>query len=71
VLSPDDEIGLEFWITNKIREIRDKGDEIKHKIGVITGDDELKLSDTNLVVAQKSSMQEIISRSSLTARRWT
>lgn len=41
--------GLEFWITNKIREIRDKADEIKHRVGVITGKDELKLSDNNLV----------------------
>src|SRR3954447_19598575 len=29
--------GLEFWITNKIREIRDKADDIKHRIGVVTG----------------------------------
>ncbi len=26
-LPPDRTDGLEFWITNKIREIRDKGDE--------------------------------------------
>jgi len=44
--------GLEFWITNKIREIRDKADDIKHRIGVITGKDELKLSDANLVPKQ-------------------
>ena len=44
--------GLEFWITNKIREIRDKADDIKHRIGVITGKDELKLSDQNLVPKQ-------------------
>src|SRR5690606_40934818 len=41
--------GLEFFITNKIREIRDKNDDIKHRIGVITGKDELKLTDTNLI----------------------
>lgn len=41
--------GLEFFITNKIREIRDKNDNIKHKIGVVTGKEELKLTDTNLV----------------------
>lgn len=41
--------GLEFFITNKIREIRDKNDNIKHKVGVITGKDELKLTDTNLI----------------------
>jgi ABC-type uncharacterized transport system involved in gliding motility auxiliary subunit len=44
--------GLEFWISNKIREIRDKAHGIKHRIGVVTGKDELKLSDTNLVPRQ-------------------
>jgi ABC-type uncharacterized transport system involved in gliding motility auxiliary subunit len=44
--------GLEFWITNKIREIRDKADGIKHRIGVVTGKDELKLSDAYLVPKQ-------------------
>jgi ABC-type uncharacterized transport system involved in gliding motility auxiliary subunit len=48
-LSPDQRDGLEFWISNKIREIRDRNDNIHHKIGVITGKDEIKLSDTNLV----------------------
>ena len=47
--SPDSTDGLEFWITNKIREIRDKGDDIHHKIGVLTGHDEIKLTDANLV----------------------
>ena len=36
-LSPDQATGLEFWITNKIREVRDRGDGIKHKIGVPHG----------------------------------
>lgn len=49
VLSPDYNTGLEFWITNKIRELKDAGDNTKHKIGVLTGHDELKLSDANLV----------------------
>ncbi|MDX2055440.1 MAG: GldG family protein [Polyangiaceae bacterium] len=44
--------GLEFWITNKIREIRDKADNIKHRLGVVTGKDELKLSDKNLMPRQ-------------------
>lgn len=44
--------GLEFFITNKIREIRDKNDEIKHRIGVVTGKEELKLTDDNLVPSQ-------------------
>lgn len=51
-LYPNQTDGLEFWITNKIREIRDKADDIKHRIGVVTNKDELKLSDTNLVPKQ-------------------
>ncbi len=51
-LSPQAQDGLEFWITNKIREIRDKADDIKHRIGVITDKDELKLDDQNLVPKQ-------------------
>jgi hypothetical protein len=49
ILSPENDTGLEFWITNKIRELRDKADKIEHKIGVLTGHDELKLTDANLV----------------------
>jgi len=48
-LSPEKTDGLEFWITNKLREIRDKADNIKHKVGVLTGHDEIKLTDSNLV----------------------
>ena len=64
VLQPDNNVGLEFWITNKIRELPDKGDNIKHKVGVLTGHDEMKLSEANLVPAQmgKPSMQEVIAR---------
>jgi ABC-type uncharacterized transport system involved in gliding motility auxiliary subunit len=51
-LQPSRGEGLEFWITNKIREIRDKNDKIQHRIGVVTGKDELKLDDTNLVPRQ-------------------
>jgi ABC-type uncharacterized transport system involved in gliding motility auxiliary subunit len=47
-LPPDRTDGLEFWISNKIREIRDKGDDIHHKLGVLTGHDEIKLTDDNL-----------------------
>ncbi len=63
-LPPDRSDGLEFWITNKIREVRDRGDEVKHKIGVLTGHDEMKLSEANLVPASmgKPSMQEIITK---------
>jgi gliding motility-associatede transport system auxiliary component len=51
-LSPQNSVGLEFWISNKIRELRDKADNIKHKIGVIGEKDELKLTDTNLLPRQ-------------------
>src|ERR1700735_3543108 len=63
-LPPDRTDGLEFWVTNKIREIRDKGDDIHHKIGVLTGDDEIKPSDNNLVPSNmgKFSMQGIITQ---------
>lgn len=65
VLSPDNNVGLEFWITNKIREVRDKGDNLKHKIGVLTGHDEIKLSEANLVPSnsgQKPNLQGIVSQ---------
>ncbi|WP_437908928.1 GldG family protein [Sorangium sp. So ce327] len=52
MLSPDQAQGLEFWITNTIREIRDKADAIDTKIGVVTGKDEIKLTDANLVASQ-------------------
>jgi ABC-type uncharacterized transport system involved in gliding motility auxiliary subunit len=65
-LNPGSAAGLEFWLTNKIREIRDKSDSIKHKVGVITGKDELKLSDQNLIPKQGqqggASIQSILSR---------
>ncbi len=48
-LSADHSDGLEFWITNKLREIRDKADNIKHKVGVLSGHDEIKLTEANLV----------------------
>lgn len=51
-LPADASAGLEFWITNKIREIRDKADGIKTRIGVVSGKGELKLSDANLVPQQ-------------------
>jgi len=51
-LAPNRAEGLEFWVTNKIREIRDKAENIKHKVGVITNKDEIKLTDNNLVPRQ-------------------
>jgi ABC-type uncharacterized transport system involved in gliding motility auxiliary subunit len=65
-IPPDASAGMEFWITNKVREIRDKGDNLKHKIGVLTGHDEIKLTDTNLVPSQGQkggpSIQNIITQ---------
>lgn len=64
-MAPGQNQGLEFWITNKIREIRDKGDKIEHKIGVVTNKDELSVSDTNLVPKQGRggpSIQSIINQ---------
>jgi ABC-type uncharacterized transport system involved in gliding motility auxiliary subunit len=65
-LSPDNNMGLEFWITNKIREVRDRGDQIKHKVGVLTGHDEIKLSEANLLQKQGQgggpSMQSILTQ---------
>lgn len=52
ILSPDQAMGLEFWITNKIRELRDREDDLIQKFGVITGKDEIKLSDSNLIASQ-------------------
>jgi ABC-type uncharacterized transport system involved in gliding motility auxiliary subunit len=63
-LSPDYNAGLEFWITNKIRELKDKEEKIKHRIGIVTGKDELKLSDGNLLPrtgrGQSHSLQSIL-----------
>src|SRR6202789_1675096 len=50
-LSPERADGLEFWISNKLRELRDKAENSKHKIGVLTGHDEIKHTDPNLVPA--------------------
>ena len=64
ILSPERTDGLEFWITNKIRELRDKADDISHRIGVLTGKEEIKLSEPNLIAGQGGkggpSMQSIM-----------
>lgn len=51
VLSPDQNVGLEFWITNKIREIRDRADDSYQKVGVIVKEG-IKLDDAHLVPPQ-------------------
>lgn len=52
ILSPEQSSGMEFWITNKIREIRDRADDINQKFGIVTGKDEIKLTDSNLIASQ-------------------
>jgi ABC-type uncharacterized transport system involved in gliding motility auxiliary subunit len=65
-LSPDRSDGLEFWITNKLREIHDKADNVKHKVGVLSGHDEIKLTEANLVPSgprgKGPSIQEILTQ---------
>jgi ABC-type uncharacterized transport system involved in gliding motility auxiliary subunit len=51
MLHPDQTQGLEFWITNKIREIRDRADDMYQRIGVITKEG-IKITDSNLVPPQ-------------------
>ena len=48
-MAPNMSTGLEFWITNKVREVRDRAENIKHQIGVVTQKDEIKLTDNNLL----------------------
>jgi ABC-type uncharacterized transport system involved in gliding motility auxiliary subunit len=67
-LSPEKSDGLEFWISNKIRELSDKADNTKHKVGVLTGHDEIKLTESNLVPGgggrggKGPSVQDIVSQ---------
>lgn len=51
ILHPDQTQGLEFWITNKIREIRDRAEDQYQKVGVITKEG-IKLTDATLVPPQ-------------------
>lgn len=48
---PNNTQGIEFFITNKIREVRDRAEGRKSRYGIITGKDEIKISDS-LVPAQ-------------------
>ncbi|MFO0549598.1 MAG: GldG family protein [Polyangiaceae bacterium] len=57
---PDSTQGIEFFITNKIRELRDRADKIETKFGLITGKDELKISDNNIAPGgQPFNLQQI------------
>lgn len=64
LLSPDQANGLEFLISSKLCDLRDKVDEVKHRVGVLAAHDEMKLSEANLVAAKLGhpSMQQIITR---------
>jgi len=61
---PEQSMGLEFWISNKIRALTYKGDGIKHKLGVLTGQDELKLTEDLIPPqsGQKAALQPIITQ---------
>jgi len=61
---PEQATGLEFWISNKIRALTYKGDGIKHKLGVLTGQDELKLTEDLIPpqTGQKAALQPIITQ---------
>ena len=48
-------VGLEFWIDNKIRDIRAKADAHTYKIGLLTGHGELSIAEPNLVPAASGS----------------
>ncbi|MFS8065781.1 MAG: GldG family protein [Byssovorax sp.] len=52
MLQPEQAQGLEFWITNKIRDLRDRADNKTQKFGIITGKDEIKLTEANLMPSQ-------------------
>ena len=45
---PDSTQGLEFFLSNKIMELRSRADKIETKFGLITGHDELKITDNVL-----------------------
>jgi ABC-type uncharacterized transport system len=63
-LSPESLAGLEFWISNKLREVRDKAEDVHRRIGLITGHDEIKLGDGNLLPndggRQPPSMRQVV-----------
>lgn len=48
VLSPENTQGLEFWITNKIRNLRDKVDDSYPRIGLVKKEG-ISINDENLV----------------------
>jgi hypothetical protein len=61
-LPPDRPQGIDYWIANKVRELHENADGIHRKIGVLTGHDEIRPGDENLVPGGmgRFSMQGII-----------
>ncbi len=51
---PEETQGLEFFMTNKIREIRDRAEKSELKIGIVTGKDELKITDNVVAPGSQS-----------------
>jgi hypothetical protein len=49
LLNPAVVDGLEFWINNKVRELRSKTEGRKYGIGVLTGHGEIAIDEPNLV----------------------
>jgi ABC-type uncharacterized transport system involved in gliding motility auxiliary subunit len=64
LLPANDNVGLEYWLANKIRQTVDKAEGIHHRIGVLVGHDEMSLGETNLVPVQtgKPSMRDVVVR---------
>jgi len=54
-----------FGSTTRPAKLRDKADEIKHKIGVVTGKDEIKLSEPNLIPRTRASLDPGTSSSTI------
>jgi hypothetical protein len=52
VVEPDQASGLPFWIVEKIRELRGRGDSVVQRFGVISGKGEIKLGEVNLIASQ-------------------
>jgi hypothetical protein len=63
-LPPERTDGLEFWINNKIRELRAKVEDRKYRIGLLTGHGEIAVGENNLVplTMGKFSLQGIITQ---------
>lgn len=47
--------GIEFWIDNKIREVMARADNVKKRIGIVTGHHEVSISEPYLVPAGSGS----------------